>query len=153
MREIKFKVWDIRSKRFEDLDSHKFGVRLSNSGFDPSTGWNSYDEPTWDRSKHDSEEYIYLQFTGLKDKNGKEIYEGDIWKRDTFIGQIVFKYCAWHVERVPASGCYQFPAFYSNMNTGEVIGNIYENPEFSEAASCGQGSAMQDAVEQNGHIA
>jgi uncharacterized phage protein (TIGR01671 family) len=76
-----------------------------------------------------------MQFTGLKDKNGKEIYEGDIWKRDDYLGEIVFEFSHWNIKTVKSSGSYQYPAFYSNAITGEVIGNIYENPDLIKEAN------------------
>ena len=69
---------------------------------------------------------IIRQYTGLKDKNGKEIYEGDIWK-----GLMDFGPGGFH-ERVVAV-CDIIPpppVFYSCLwEQGEVIGNIYENGE------------------------
>ena len=62
------------------------------------------------------------QYTGMNDKNGKEIYEGDVWKRDIYVGIVVFEYCGWNFKKAKTSGCYQYPSFYSNAVTGEVIG-------------------------------
>ena len=68
-----------------------------------------------------TERYKLMQFIGLKDKNGKEVYEGDICKkvlpynRDFEIDNTPFQ---WHslIE-------------FGSLEGLEIIGNIYENPE------------------------
>lgn len=66
------------------------------------------------------------QCTGLKDKNGKKIYEGDIlrytWNKKECIDVIVFE---------PPMFTYR-NAIRWDLNEDEVIGNIYENPELLE---------------------
>lgn len=65
------------------------------------------------------------QFTGLKDRHGKEIYEGDILSDDLDIDAV----CFWD-----GSFCLNKPNEYIELSTlpmveYEIIGNIYENPE------------------------
>ena len=86
------------------------------------------------------------QYTELKDENGKEIYEGDIIEFsydmfvgnfDTFVakGKVVFEEGAFYVEVFENERTTKDEAYllYSiNLDTIEVIGNIYDNPELLE---------------------
>ena len=73
-----------------------------------------------------------LQYTGLKDKRGKEIYEGDILKCPQPLDDNLFE--VGHVYWCSDSAGYYVETNLSNdelsaFTDGEVIGNIYENPE------------------------
>lgn len=124
VREIKFRVWETKEKRM--LQSGSFDIHLSCNSYGISYKFINDQERQYrfvsckrNNFNKDKPEVILLQYTGLKDKKGKEIYERDIvrvW--DEKIGRIV----EWDADRWSCDGL-------SLINTCEVIGNIYENPE------------------------
>lgn len=141
MRDLKFRLIDTKSavridpKEFFITDSEVF---IYYSDFDNS-------------EKADMRHHVILQFTGLKDCNGDEIYEGDILRRGDFpnkkpefivrIGQFTdspdyyheVDYLGWYVERVGENDKYKTSLVYViDMLDGIVCGNIYENPELLE---------------------
>lgn len=89
---------------------------------------------------------ILMQSTGLFDKNGKEIFEGDIVKRtylfsggygETHTGEIVYdkeyaRYVISRPQQCTEPKTEDLGNILSNKSTYEVIGNIYENPELLE---------------------
>lgn len=89
------------------------------------------------RCERDFDEIELMQFTGLKDKNGKEIYEGDIVKFPEFNGDIYVTPVVWDnscacfgvsfTGKYPTSFDY-LEEFYTELKNIEVVGNIWENP-------------------------
>lgn len=76
----------------------------------------------------DTKSFTWMQYTGLKDKNGKEIYEGDILAFDNGYCDVVrFERGAWRWN----SG-HNVLGVSWKINVLEVIGNIWENPELLE---------------------
>ncbi len=114
MRQIKFRAWDKIAKMFCQV---KWATDIDNSGV-------LY--PVETKPKTD---IVLTQFTGLLDKNGKEIYEGDIVEKK--LGEYckeVVEYGGIQTDYESGGYCYGVHLEWS-VKDYEVIGNIYENPE------------------------
>ena len=113
MRQIKFRCWTGKWFITDDFYISPEGW----VGEMTSTGtYNSYDFVEW---KND---WIVQQFTGLLDKHGKEIYEGDIIKDQFGECKVQWGTFGWFPFEYTGGG-------ETSPNQCEVIGNIYENPE------------------------
>jgi hypothetical protein len=128
-RELKFRVWDKQDKSFlsEEYLKH-FKVAISWDGKSVYQNFICGDKKVDD-------EVIIQQYTGLKDKNGKEIYEGDICNAGMVTGPIDFIIGGFSlasnplIEFLPKDACVFSPDFDPSWIDVEVIGNIFENPE------------------------
>jgi uncharacterized phage protein (TIGR01671 family) len=134
MRELKFRVWDKVSGCMRDsvLAVYFFeGTEQSSADVDSEHG-----------VLHFEDRYVLLQYIGLKDVNGKEIYEGDITSdgEEIIFGKIGYD-GSWNGltgfyfrERGRGSEEDEFIEldYYNDPTKIEIVGNIYENPELLE---------------------
>jgi len=144
MREIKFRAWDKKRKIMITLKTDEERLECyGDSLYSREEWWPWYDirflNGPYILQKEYGDRLVIMQFTGLKDKNGREIYEGDIIKAEGLISirirPVIFQngmFC------IPGE-CALLPLseYVGEGNELEVIGNIYENPELLEGESNG----------------
>lgn len=111
-REIKFRAWDKENKIMID---HFY---LFDDIFTSNGQLAMYSR---------KEDWVVMQYTGLKDKNGKEIYKGDIVRSIEVIGDELGDYTEELKQEVFFNGCAFYPVCTAPSENWEVIGNIYEN--------------------------
>ena len=114
-REIKFRAWDLK--------------RMTTSGI-------MFNTTTGELVVPDESRMVLMQFTGLHDKNGKEIYESDLIKiADTYTNRSAKGVSVVVFSSEYVGGWVATTDYKNKLNLGsrekyvEVVGNIYENPK------------------------
>lgn len=110
-KEIKFRAWQsIENKMWQWKDFEQYAIFEIFKSIEP---------------------FILMQFTGLKDKNGKEIYEGDIYEVPINIVKMYHKHYSEdkYIKEVYFDRGTFVIDYLDWLDKIEVIGNIYENPE------------------------
>lgn len=131
MRELKFRIWDTLAKKYISQRNYLSSMKVDESGI-----------AIFNYKQRLDGGFIIQQYTGLKDRYDKEIYEGDIvraWNQgSSHVGEI-----RWRLEGAPI--IFIYPAYHdgqfwflhgSKTKDGvyvdrgiEIIGNIFENSE------------------------
>ena len=127
MREIKFRAWDKENKEMLEVQELDYEDSYDGKPMIRTTMYNDY---------FDEEDMILMQYTGLKDRNGVEIYEGDIIACMTNDGKELYKSIVKY-GKFNCSCCNGVYGWYFDggdirdceYDLCEVIGNIYENPD------------------------
>ena len=126
MREIKFRAWD---KELEEWTNYS----ISNINGNIIDFYNK-EAGFWENDR-EGEQFTLCQYTGLKDKNNREIYEGDVIKAISFARWVgVAKYSdenqAFIFDDLDKKYRGKSTVFMNQFDDGfEILGNIYENPK------------------------
>lgn len=127
-REIKFRAWSKKANRYLKITGIQydgdeiagvFVVYGTIAGI-PNTIFIESDDVV-----------VLEQYTGLKDKNGKEIYEGDIMRYDAIDYKVLWAdyYAGFETKRLNSPYNNAGLTLHFLASVGRVIGNIHENPE------------------------
>ena len=122
-REIKFRAWDKEANSWYDDSNQHLVINLDGT---LTNCWNG------ELMEDYTERIILIPFTGLKDKNGVEIYEGDIVECfNDGLSEVLFRKGSFGTLTYTSRGV-DFYTFNEVYGACEIIGNIYENPEWLE---------------------
>lgn len=117
-RNVKYRAWDKKRNAMCELTTNIFSGAKTLMFNDAIEGL--------------QEDYVFMEYTGLKDKAGKEIYEGDVIASIAYNGGLFdrreVKYVEHNADRDFGTGGI-FMGFNIPGKNIEIMGNIYENPE------------------------
>jgi len=126
-REIKFRFYSNVDKKMYAVSLLEVGDAEHLCVYGTGEVWDEYLQTT--RVQRYSDGHV-VQFTGLLDKSGKEIYEGDIVDHYATYGTVIFEDGMFTLDKsAKIHFGYRQPLCYIDTTECEVIGNIYDNQE------------------------
>lgn len=135
-REIKFRCWNTASECM--YPNEDFALTMDGDELQLMPQCEHYDKPYLPNAGN----MIYMQYTGLKDKNGKEIYEGDVVRTEQFDALALVEWTDFLAQFSvmirnydsddPDDFTFESEGIDPNKEV-EVVGNIYESPKLLEA--------------------
>jgi len=141
-REIKFRA---KQRHWDEFDSFNTWLFASGYYYDGTNYWFTLPDDENSGIAYAQHKIIDIntlgQYTGLKDKNGKEIYEGDIvelLKRRT-LTNLFTRQLTIHIQWSEDGLNWNIWRPHPDLEKWEVIGNIYENPELVSPTPNGEG--------------
>ncbi len=130
-REIKFRTWDNDNECLDFFDFSDLDKVI-----ETLDSFRDYFSPSYftDRGEEKGSQFL-MQYTGLKDKNSKEIYESDVLHNTEYGHKFIIQwgmenesYAGWAGKWIGSSG-FISPLYNAPLVNCEVIGNIFQNPE------------------------
>ena len=134
MREIKYKAWSKRYNVLCEVEEIHWNTRTINVCYDNKSDWVGVTRERWKRRGEPLDEFILMEYTGKKDKNGNEIFDGHLLRYDNTEYQLAsgIYLVSWSEDEL-AFVCerekpynYLLPSVWSE---GEIIGHRCENKE------------------------
>lgn len=122
---LRFRAWDVEFKEMVQVDALDFEEQLIKATY-----------KNGNVVKDDLKNYVLMQSTGLRDKNGKEVFEGDIIdSTDGFLTGVVEFRVSLGMFVSELVEYNNFERLCNVASSRKIIGNIWEHPELAEVRS------------------
>ena len=132
VRELRFRAWDKKYKCMEYFYREKIGIEYCCEEFQVSSGYDGMDRPTYEEDT--SQQYEIMQYTGLKDRNGVDVYEGDVVEHKNVSYEIIFNNGRYLMEKRNRTRWDEDLEPW-NFNDFLIIGNVHQLGESQKEAT------------------